>query len=132
MRGKSYTIYHIVTALIQEAAIFLTWLWLLPQFGVKLPVWGISLVMIVWGVYSHRAYRITKKLQDKRVLDPAEAMIGRKGKVVTPLSQRGIVRVNGELWKASATDPLIKCGEEVVVVGIKGLCLTVSRVEIQE
>lgn len=129
MKGKKYTAYSIVTTLLEEMVLVVVVRWLLPVFGVNIPIWLLVLLMIAWGTYSYISYRLTKKVHDKEILTPAEAMIGRKGMAVTSLKQEGIVRIGSELWKASAIDLSISAYEEIVVVGINGLLLFVTRVE---
>jgi len=129
LRGKKYTIYSIVTTLLEEAALAATVIWLLPKFGINIPIWVLSLLMIAWGIYSYITYRLTKKVQGKEVPTPADIMIGRKGTAVTSLDPDGIVKLGGELWKASATDSPISAGDEIVVMSIRGLILSVTRDE---
>ena len=57
----------------------------------------------------------------------AEGMIGLAGEVTEPLAPAGVVRVGDELWKAKSAGDEIDTGEEVEVVALKGLTLTVRR-----
>ena len=57
----------------------------------------------------------------------AEALIGKRGKVITPLNPEGMIMVEGEYWKAMSQQP-IEDGEEVEVVCAEGLMLKVKRV----
>jgi len=132
LRGKQYTAFNIVVTLLEEVALLATVLWLLPILGINISIWVLVLLMIAWGAYSYMTYRLTKKVQDKEIPTPAEAMIGRKGKVVKSLDQVGIVRIGGELWTASVADPPISAGEEIIVMGIRGLLLSVARVEFKK
>lgn len=129
MRGKKFTIYNIVTTLLEEAALVAAVIWLLPIFGINIPIWVLAILMIAWGTYSYITYRLTKNVHSKEVPTPAEAMIGRKGKAITSLDPDGIVRIGGELWKASATDSPISAGEEIMVVEVRGLLLSVNRAD---
>jgi len=59
-----------------------------------------------------------------------EAIVGRTGTVIVPLSPRGQVRVGGETWSADLVDdgePLPK-GARVEVVAVQGLRVQVRRV----
>jgi membrane-bound serine protease (ClpP class) len=59
-----------------------------------------------------------------------EEMIGAVGKVVEDLDPEGLIKVNGEIWKAiSKTGETIKVGERVKVVEVRGLTLLVEKVE---
>ena len=55
-----------------------------------------------------------------------EGMIGLLGRVVVALDPQGVVKVRGELWKASCTNGCIGVDEKVVVVGIRDLMLFVK------
>lgn len=48
---------------------------------------------------------------------------------LTDLDPRGKVKTGGEVWWAKATDPPIRAGEHVLVRGISGLTMIVSRHE---
>ena len=61
----------------------------------------------------------------RRVAVGAETLAGRTGVVVTALTPRGQVRVDGELWDAHAEYHLAP-GEEVVVKSLDGLVLEVE------
>jgi len=129
MRGKGYTAYSIITTLLEEIALAAIVLWLLPVFGIVIPLWGLALMMIAWGTYSYVSYRLCKRALDKKVTSPGEAMIGCQGKAKTCLDPNGIVQVRGELWKATAADSIIESGEDVIVQGISGLTLFVAPLE---
>ena len=57
-----------------------------------------------------------------------EKMIGAEGLVVQAIDPEGLVRIQNELWKATA-DERIKAGERVVVVELHGLKVIVRRRE---
>lgn len=116
----------IVTALIGEAAIAAIVLWLLPRWGVDIPVWGLIVMMLVFAVYQVLTYRISKRALVRKPVVSPQAMVGCCGKAVTPLAPGGYVRVEGELWRALSAGPDIDKDEEIVVVEIKGLTLFVA------
>jgi membrane-bound serine protease (ClpP class) len=59
----------------------------------------------------------------------AEALIGRIAEVRTPLEPRGMVFLEGELWKAEITTGAATAGEQVAIVESEGLQLKVSKME---
>nr|HID15107.1 hypothetical protein [Anaerolineae bacterium] len=61
----------------------------------------------------------------------AEAIIGEKGVVTTPIDPVGTVQVRSELWTAVADEP-IGVGEEVEVVALEGLKVRVRRVALKQ
>jgi len=56
----------------------------------------------------------------------AEALIGKKGKVTTPLNLEGMIMVEGEYWSAVGSEPIGE-GEEVEVICSEGLLLKVKK-----
>ena len=71
---------------------------------------------IVWG------RRLARRWRPKT---GPEAMIGKRAEVVSPLRPRGQVRLDGELWEATA-DAGAGVGETVVVSRLDGLTLIVA------
>jgi hypothetical protein len=52
-KRRGYTLYSLVTTLIEEAALAAVVLWVLPHFGIKIPLWLLIVLMIAWGIYSY-------------------------------------------------------------------------------
>jgi membrane protein implicated in regulation of membrane protease activity len=71
---------------------------------------------VFWLRYSRRG----------RVQMGPETLVGATGRVVLPCAPLGQVRVQGELWRAHCAEGAA-VGEEVRVVGLDGLTLTVER-----
>ena len=128
MKGRAYTIYSIITTLLQEAALAGVVLWILPQFDISIPLWILIIVMVAFGIWGYISYRMCKKTLDKEIVTSSTAMIGKKGRATTSLNPEGIIRIHGQLWKARA-DSTMDEDEEVVIMGIKGLTLFVTRSE---
>ena len=125
MKNKKYTVYSIVTTLLEELALVAVVLWLLPKWRINIPLWGLILMMAALGTYNYITYRWGKKALDKKPIISPETMLGSKCQVATPLTPKGYVKVDGELWQATSSST-IDVGEEVVIVGIKGMTLMVS------
>ena len=125
MKGRKYAIYSLITTLAEEAALVAAVFWLLPRFGINIPLWGLSLMVAALGVYSYITYRLGRKVLDKEATIPPE--VGSRGRTTTPLSPKGYVRVSGELWQASSSS-FIDAGREVAVVGIDRMTLVVSPI----
>ena len=126
MTQKGYIVFSIVTGLLEEAALAAVVLWLLPLLGVNIPIWGLILLMVGYGVYEGIIYRIGTKALGRKPIVSLEAMVGCRGEAATPLAPDGYVRVEGELWWAFSTGPNIDEGDEVVVVEVKRLTLLVA------
>ena len=129
MRGKQFTAYAIVSTLLEEIAIAVIGLWLLPRFGIHIPIWVVVLILVGWATYNIITYWPSKKVLDKDIPSPAEDMIGCEGTAKTRLDPDGMVQVRGALWKASAIDSAIDNGEEIIVVRIKRLTLFVAPLD---
>lgn len=93
--------------------------WLLP-ISLALPIYlGVVALtaLITWPVIGPlRRSPVTGR----------EGMVGARGEAITALSPRGLVRCQGEVWEATAEEP-IPGGERVWVLGIHRLRLTVGR-----
>jgi membrane-bound serine protease (ClpP class) len=126
MKHRRYTALAITTSLLEEAALAAVVLWLLPRVGINIPLWSLMLMMTALGVYNYISYRLGKKALIKKPMVSPD--IGSQGRTTTPVSPTGYVRVNGELWRASSTST-IDAGEEISVVGIKGMTLLISPIE---
>ena len=75
-------------------------------------------------------YATTKAMEIRRMPPPLgpERIVGRTGIVIGGgLVPEGVVRVEGEQWKATSATGSIPAGSTVTVVGIDGFVLTVER-----
>jgi membrane-bound serine protease (ClpP class) len=120
-------IFAIVSTIIEEAALAAAGIWGLPQIGINIPLWGISLLMIVWLLYSIYTFKKgTKALKIGHIIGLPN-MIGTKGRVTSVLNPEGWVRIRGELWSAKSLSGEIKPGRDVIVTGQKRLKLEVKE-----
>ncbi|WP_163831800.1 NfeD family protein [Spartinivicinus ruber] len=62
------------------------------------------------------------------VVSGINTIVGRSGVVISDFDQQGMVKVDGELWKA-VTDLPLKQGDNIIVKAVSGLTLTVIRGE---
>jgi len=67
------------------------------------------------------------RTQRAKVTSGVGALLGSTGVATSDLAPRGTVLVHSEEWTAEAVGEPIKAGEEVIVVGIEGLRLKVSK-----
>ena len=72
------------------------------------------------------------KIQWKKPVTGKEGLIGKIGIAKTDLTPEGTIFIHGERWQASTEDELIKVGEEVEVLEVKGLNLIVKKYERKE
>jgi membrane-bound ClpP family serine protease len=122
------TLLKVFVLLLDEMALAALVLIVLWQLGVRLSpglIVGVlagmaALVIVVW--------RLVAPVLKRRPLTGREGMIGLEGKAVTQLTEDGLVRVAGELWKACSSDAAaIPAGAAVVVLQVEGLRLLVRR-----
>jgi membrane protein implicated in regulation of membrane protease activity len=126
MSKKTYTIFNIATGLLKGAVMLLIILWLLPFWGINIPTWGLSLIIVAFLAYEIVTFRLGIKALQRKPAIWSEAIVGCCGKATTPLDPDGYVRVNGELWHASSSDKNINEGDDVVVVELNRLILRVA------
>jgi len=65
--------------------------------------------------------------QKRKVTTGKEGMIGQVAEVRTALKPRGMVMVEGELWKAELDEGQAHAGEEVIVQKVDNLKLIVTK-----
>ena len=82
------------------------------------------------GIGAVMTFGVIKIIQIKKAKKKvgAEALIGRKGRVVSFSSGEGMAKFDGELWKIVSEDEL-KEGDTVVITGRDGLILKVRKHE---
>ena len=117
----------IISTGLQEAAIYVIWRWLLPDFDIYLPVSVLMAVMVVWGILAVSLFVFTTRTLKKQAVVGLPTMIGSRGKAASQMTPEGMVRIKGELWAAVADGGDLKKGEWVEVVGEDGLKLVVRR-----
>ncbi|MEL7451550.1 MAG: nodulation protein NfeD [Pseudomonadota bacterium] len=83
--------------------------------SVALVASGLIMLTIAFALRSRR----------RPVVSGQEHLLGSLAEVEEDFEQTGMVFVDGELWKATSTSPVIK-GQRVKVTGVQGLTLSVS------
>ena len=126
MSMKGYVIFNIATGLLKGAVLAVIVLWLLPLWGITIPIWGRILIVIAFLCYEIVTFRLGRRAFERKPVIWAEAMVGRCGKATTPLTPRGYVQVDGELWRALSSDTDINEGDDIVVVELDRLTLRVA------
>jgi membrane protein implicated in regulation of membrane protease activity len=113
---------------VEEAALAIIVLWGLPWLGIKIPLAGLIILILAWLAFSVFSYHMGSRALRKPIVAPPN-MVGKRGKVVSPLAPEGLVRIDGELWIANSDGETIDAGNEVVVVAQDGLKLVVHAAE---
>ena len=122
---RGYTIYAIVGTIVELSLLLIVLLWILPLFGIVLPLWitGI-LAAIVLGT-SYFTYYMGRRALSKKVRYDLESMVGSAGIVLESFEHNGYVKIGNELWKANSSAP-VKSGDEVVVTAVNGFRIEVA------
>jgi len=124
---RARTLLTVFLVLGDEIIIVLIVLFILWNLGIDLPLWALIPLVVGLGAFSVMLYKLVGPVLNKKQITGREGMIGLEGKVVTPLAPEGVIKVRGELWKASSTEASISTDEEVIVVRLEGLKLLVRR-----
>ena len=117
----------VFTTLLEEAAIAVVALWLLPKIDVHLPLFVLVIIMLAWAAYAVTTYRLGTRALKRKLMVGLPGMVGARGRVVSDLAPEGTVRIKGELWDSKAEGRRINAGVWVTVVGQEGLKLIVRR-----
>jgi membrane-bound serine protease (ClpP class) len=83
----------------------------------------LSVVIIVIGLGFVMKTRLTKPTTGR------DELIGEVVRAETDIDPEGTVHIHGEIWRASATEPVRK-GEDVVIRDVDGLTLVVEKVRV--
>ena len=119
----------IISTAMVEAAFVAIWRWVLPKFGIEIPLVVLIAVMIAWAIFAVADFWFVTRILKKQAIVGLPTMIRSKGKVATPLAPEGFIRIKSELWGATSTEGNINTGKEVTVVDADGLKLIVRRSE---
>lgn len=121
-------IWAILSTLLEETAIAVVVRVGLPELGIHVPLGVLIALMVAWATIAVIFYRMGSSALRRKPVVGLPAMIGGKGKVVSPLDPEGVIKIHGELWRAeSAVGKKIDVGQEVIVEGQDGSRLIVSR-----
>jgi membrane-bound ClpP family serine protease len=118
----------IISTTLEELAIYVIWRWLLPELDIRLPFWVLVTIMVIWAAFSISLFIFTTRTLKKQVPVGLPSMIGTRGRVASPLSPEGMVRISGELWVATSAEGNVAIDEEIEVVGEDGLKLVVRKI----
>jgi membrane protein implicated in regulation of membrane protease activity len=126
MSKKAYIIFNIATGLLKGAVLLSIVFWLLPLWGINIPIWGLALIIIAFLAYEIVTFKLGRRALERKPVIWSQAIVGRCGKATTDLKPDGYVRVDGELWQAYSDDKSINEGDDIVVVEMNKLTLRVA------
>jgi membrane-bound ClpP family serine protease len=116
----------VVSTVLEEVVLVSITLWVLPEVGIYIPVWGLIAIMVVWAANAVFFYRIGSRALRRKPVSGLGSVVGERGKVVSALAPDGVVKIGNELWEARAAGGKLEIGEEVTVVEQDGLKLMVQ------
>ena len=123
---RNRLILAVISNFLEEVAIVVLWRWVLPEFGVNIPLPWLIIIMAAWLTFSVSLFvYVTRVLRTQTVVG-LPTMVGSKGKAAGRLAPEGQVRIRGELWSAVSVAGEVKQGADVVVVDEEGLVLKVK------
>ena len=95
MTKKTYIMLNIATGLLKGAALAAISLWLLPLWGINIPIWGLTSIAMAFIIYEIVTFRLGRRALERKPAIWSEAIVGRCGKATTQLAPGGYVQVNG-------------------------------------
>jgi len=117
----------VISTSLEEVGLWAIWRWLLPEFGIILPVWVLITIMVAWAVFGTWLFIFTTWALKKQATAGLPSMVGTAGKASGALAPEGMVKIRGELWGAISEEGDIADGEKIIVTGEDGLKLMVRK-----
>lgn len=93
-------------------------------FQISLPVIAATGLISLGFIFI--TINLAMKIRKKEVVTGIQTMIGMVGVAMDEFEVEGMVKIRGELWKATSESPLSK-GDEIKVVDVSGLRLKVEK-----
>lgn len=117
---------RIAATLLEEIAIVVVVLLVLPRFGINIPLPGFIAMIAGLAIWAVITYRLASRALGKKLV-VGLSMVGSRGRVVSPLIPQGLIKIKNELWEAKSAGRSIGTDEEVIVVKQEGLKLVVRK-----
>ena len=119
----------VLVLLLDEAAAVVLVLLVLWFFRIRIPLWIAIVGALLLGAIDFIIPKVVIPSFHARKVTGSEGMIGLEGEVIEPLAPVGVVRVEGELWKAKSVAGDVPAGETVEIIKLNKLALEVKRKE---
>ena len=117
----------VLVLLLDDAAALLLVLLVLWFFRISISLPIAIVIALLFGTFAFITHKVIIPSFHKKKVTGREGMIGLEGEVIGPLTPVGVVRVEGEYWKAKSVDEGIAAGEDVEILGLNRLTLEVKR-----
>ncbi|MCK4274054.1 MAG: hypothetical protein KAW90_04120 [Dehalococcoidales bacterium] len=120
----------VLIALLDDVAVLILVFVVLWFFDIEISLPVMIVIGLAFGTLVFIVHRaIVPSLRRKKVTG-AEGMVGLTGEVTQSLTPKGVIKIEGEYWKARSVEGEIDVDEEVKVLSVKGLDLEVKRKEL--
>jgi membrane-bound ClpP family serine protease len=129
MKSKFKDWLKVLLLLLDEVAVVGLVLLLLRVFKVEIPLPIVIAVAVLLGAIVFVIHKAVIPTFHKKQVTGVEGLIGLEGEVIESLTPVGVVRACGEYWKAKSVSGNIAVGENVEILALNGLTLTVRPKE---
>ena len=116
----------VLVLLLDEVAAFVLVLLVLSFFNIRIPLWVTVVIALLLGGFAFMVHKVIIPSFHKKPVTGSEGMIGLEGTVIKPLTPFGVIRIEGEYWKAKSVDENIAVGGEVEILRLNKLTLEVK------
>ena len=116
----------VLVLLLDEVAALVLVLLVLSFFNIRIPLWVTIVIALLLGGFAFMVHKVIIPSFHKKQVTGSEGMIGLEGTVIEPLTPFGLIRIEGEYWKAKSVDGNIAVGEEVEILRLNRLTLEVK------
>ena len=113
--------------LLDEAAALVLVLLVLWFFRIRISLPFVIVIALLLGTLVFITHKVILPSFHRKKVTGSEGLIGLGGEVIEPLTPVGVIRVEGEYWRAKSITVNIAAGEEVEILGLDRLMLTVKR-----
>ena len=117
----------VVSTLLDDIAVVIILLLVLPNVGIHLPVPAVIGIGIAWTIFAVFLYIAGSKILRKKPLAGFTDMVGLHGTAAENLNPKGIIKIKGERWSAQSDDGFIPKGDKVIVEHQSGMQLVVRK-----
>jgi len=117
----------VTVLLLDEAIAIALVLGLLWFFKVRIPLWTAVVVALLLGGIGFIIHKLVIPTFHARQVTGSGGMVGHVGEVIEPLTPSGVIRIEGEYWKARSVDGDVAAGESVEILGLDKLTLEVKH-----
>ena len=112
--------------LLDEAVALVLVLLVLSFFNIRIPLWVTVVIALLLGGFAFAVHKVIIPSFHKKPVTGSEGMLGLEGTVIESLTPFGVIRIEGEYWKAKSVDENIAVGEEVEILRLNRLILEVK------